>query len=524
MSDTQETLYFRINGQTPLVQAVGQNLPKGWSLGRISTRRERLVFYDTFEEEALRKGLAVIRKKGVLSIIDLESGLAEAETPLVQTPPSFFASDLPEGMARKKLLQCSTLRAFINRCAIDRFISSWRILNQDDKTVATLDYESLHPSDKTSETVFPHHFSITPLKGYHKELSPMLMALPEPVDAYRIVSVKERFMTIMEAAEPFGKNYSSKLHLQLDARAPINENIRRLLQFTTSVMEANEEGIRKDIDSEFLHDFRVAVRRSRSIIRLLNGAFDPEKTAWALAGLRELGKRTNDLRDSDVYLLRREEYTRLLPPSLQPALDPFFSDLEADKRLHHRQFCRYFTGGEYPDFMTSLKEFIADGTLPGEESAPLAAQPTGEVATRAIRKALKKVLAHGRRAGSETSDTELHELRIDCKKLRYLLEFFASLFAPKATAQAIRQMKALQDNLGNFVDLSVQMEFLQSRLETLPADRGGIGEAAAIGGLLTTLYREREKVREHFHEIFSGFDSDKTGELFDELLTGLAEA
>lgn len=524
MSDTQETLFFRINAEAPLLQAIGQNLPEEWSLGKISTRRERLVFYDTFEEEALRKGLAVMRRKGVLSIIALDSGEVQAETPLAQTPPRFLAADLPEGKARKKLSQCSTLRAFINRCAIDRFISSWRILNEENKTVATLEYESIHPVDKTSETVFPRYYSITPLKGYHKELSPMLMALPEPVDAYRITSIKERFMAIMEAAEPFGKGYSSKLHLQLDARAPIHENVRRLLQFTSSIMEANEEGIRKDIDSEFLHDFRVAVRRSRSILRLLNGVFDPEKTAWALAGLRELGKRTNELRDSDVYLLRRDEYTRLLPPALQQALDPFFSDLEADKRLHHRQFCRYLAGGEYSDFMSSLKEFIADSELPDPESAPLAAQSTGEVATKAIRKALKKVLAHGRRAGSETSDAELHELRIGCKKLRYLLEFFASLFAPKATAQAIRQMKALQDNLGGFVDLSVQMEFLQSRLEALPADRGGIGEAAAIGGLLATLYREREKVREHFHEIFSGFDSDETGALFDELLTELSEA
>jgi CHAD domain-containing protein len=523
MGNTHESLYFRINGETPLVQAVGQNLPSGWSLGNISTRRERLVFYDTFEEDAFRNGLAIIRKKGTLSIIELESGLAEAEIPLSQTPPSFFASDIPEGKARKRLLQCSSLRAFINRCSIDRFISTWRILDLKEKTVATLDYESIHPTDKTSQSVFPRYYSITPLKGYHKELSPMLMALPEPVDAYRIVSFKERLMGIMEVAETFGKGYSSKLHLQLDAAIPIHENVRRLLQFTISIMQANEEGIRKDIDSEFLHDFRVAIRRSRSILRLLNGVFDPEKTAWALAGLRELGKRTNDLRDSDVYLLRREEYTLLLPPSLQPTLNPFFSDLEAEKRLHHRQFSRYLAGGEYSDFMTSLKEFIAETELPDPEAAPLATVPTGSVAVRAVRKALKKVLAHGRRAGSETSNAELHELRIDCKKLRYLLEFFSSLFPPKATSQVIRQMKALQDNLGTFVDLSVQMDFLQSRLEAIPADRGGIGEAAAIGGLLTSLYREREKVREHFHEIFSGFDNNETGELFDELLTGLAE-
>ncbi|MBN1928942.1 MAG: CHAD domain-containing protein [Chlorobiaceae bacterium] len=524
MSTAPESLYFRVGGDDPLDQTVGQNLPQGWKIAKVSTRRERQIFYDTFEEEAFRNGFAVVRRKGRLLVIELDTGQTLADTPFAGSPPSFFADALPEGKVQKLLAGCSQLRAFISRCAIDHFISLWRVLDEDDKTVAKIEYESIHPADKTAGTVFPRHYSITPLRGYHKELSQILLALPEPVDAYRIVSFRERFLTIMEAAEPFGRGYSSKLHLQLDPKAPVHENILRLLRFTASVMEQNEEGIRKDIDSEFLHDYRVAVRRSRSIIKLLNGAFTPEKTAWAMAGLRELGKRTNELRDSDVYLLRRSEYTSLLPPRLQPALKPFFSDIEAAKRLHHKQFCRYLTSREYLDFMTSWKAFIDSGELPDAELAPLAVQPTSAVAARAIKKALKKVLVHGRRTGDQTSDAELHELRIDCKKLRYLLEFFSSLFPPKAAAQVLRQMKALQDNLGTFVDLSVQMTFLQSRLEEIPADRGGIEEAAAIGGLLTSLYSERERVREHFHEIFSGFDNDRTGELFDELLNGLAEA
>ncbi|NTU53022.1 MAG: CHAD domain-containing protein [Chlorobiaceae bacterium] len=521
MSNPPETLFFRINGDAPMIQAVGKHLPDGWSISRISTRRERLVFYDTFEEEAFRNGLMIMRKKGVLSIIELENGIVEAETALSQTPPSFLASDLPEGKARKKLQQCSEIRAFINRCPVDRFLSSWRIFDDNDKTVGTLDYESIHSSDKTTPGSFPCYYSITPLKGYHKALSSLLLALPEPVDAYRIASFRERFMAIMEAAAPPGQGYSSKLHLQLDAEAPIHQSIRRLLQFATSIMLVNETGIRKDIDSEFLHDYRVAIRRGRSILRQLNGVFDPEKTAWALAGLRELGKRTNQLRDSDVYLLRRQEYTDLLPLSLRSALDPFFNDLEAEKRLHHKQFCRYLSGRDYLDFMTSWQEFIADETIPEEESAPLASRPTAKVAAKALRKAMKRVHVHGRRIGSESSDAELHELRIDCKKLRYLLEFFSSLFQPKTSTEVLRQMKALQDNLGTFVDLSVQMEFLQHRLATIPSERGGIGEAAALGGLLTSLSRKREKVREHFQVIFSGFDSDETGTLFNELLTGL---
>ena len=34
-------------------------------------------------------------------------------------------------------------------------------------------------------------------------------------------------------------------------------------------MEANVEGIIADIDTEYLHNFRVAVRRTRSVLKLL---------------------------------------------------------------------------------------------------------------------------------------------------------------------------------------------------------------------------------------------------------------
>jgi CHAD domain-containing protein len=50
----------------------------------------------------------------------------------------------------------------------------------------------------------------------------------------------------------------------------------------------------------------------------------------------------------------------------------------------------------------------------------------------------------------------LHRLRIDCKKLRYLLEFFISLYKADDTARIIKPLKRLQDNLGTFNDLDVQ--------------------------------------------------------------------
>ena len=65
-------------------------------------------------------------------------------------------------------------------------------------------------------------------------------------------------------------------------------------------------------------------------------------------------------------------------------------------------------------------------------------------------------------AGYEASTPAeaLHALRIDCKKLRYLLEFFSGILGKQATARLIVGMKQLQDNLGTFNDLSVQQEKL----------------------------------------------------------------
>jgi CHAD domain-containing protein len=521
MSSLPETLYFKVGENSSHDHPDGNSLPSGWSLKKISSSRERQVFYDTFEEQAFHKGLIVLRKKGNICLIDLDTGIVQAEACLQGTPASFFPAVLPDCKARKMLVQCSNIRAFIRTCSIDVFVITWRVLDENKKTVAILNSESMQVIDSKTQESFARFYAITPLKGYHRELSKILKALPEEVDAYRITGVRERFLLIMEEAGPASRSYSSKLYMQLDPEASIHENVRRLLQFTNSIMQVNEPGIRNDTDSEFLHDYRVAVRRTRSILRLLNGVFDPHLTAWFLTGLRELGKRSNELRDCDVYLMRKAEYSELLPPTLRSSLTPFFSDIEAARRLKLRQFCRYLSSQEYIGFMESWNNFVRQDELPNQELAPKSALSTRVVAVNSIRKAWKKVIVHGRRIGAEANDDELHALRIDCKKLRYLLEFFSSLFHQKTAGRLVRHLKELQENLGTFVDLTVQLRFLHNRIESLRLGEGKTDEAAAIGGLITSLYREREKARENFRETFTGFDNEETGSLFDELVNSL---
>jgi CHAD domain-containing protein len=64
---------------------------------------------------------------------------------------------------------------------------------------------------------------------------------------------------------------SAKPDLQLQPSMPAGEAARRILQNQLEAMEANEEGTCAARDPEFLHDFRVAVRRTRSALSQIKG-------------------------------------------------------------------------------------------------------------------------------------------------------------------------------------------------------------------------------------------------------------
>jgi len=82
----------------------------------------------------------------------------------------------------------------------------------------------------------------------------------------------------------------------------------------------------------------------------------------------------------------------------------------------------------------------------------------------------------------------------------------------------VRQLKELQENLGDFVDFSVQLHFLREHLTALPPDKENILLAASMGALVATIFQKQEEARGKFHKTFEAFDHEKTAQLFDDLL------
>ena len=77
--------------------------------------------------------------------------------------------------------------------------------------------------------------------------------------------------------------------------------------------------------------------------------------------------------------------------------------------------------------------------------------------------------------------TELHDMRIACKRLRYLLEIFAIAFEDDLEP-FIDEVKGLQDLLGDIHDCDVQIPMLEDHLAWLDGARGRRGPPAGGHG------------------------------------------
>ena len=144
--------------------------------------------------------------------------------------------------------------------------------------------------------------------------------------------------------------------------------------------------------------------------------------------------------------------------------------------------------------------------------------PVFELASKRIYKQYIDVVKAGNRYFEDRDDEKLHKLRIQCKKLRYLIQFFANLFPQKKISILAGQLKKLQDILGNHNDLSVQVNYLFKVAEEMPANLSQLNKTLiAIGSLIGKLETKRLSVKKSFAEAFTLFSSSQNQKLFRDL-------
>jgi CHAD domain-containing protein len=318
----------------------------------------------------------------------------------------------------------------------------------------------------------------------------------------------------LSGAVPGGISSKIQLPLRPDQRADSAAAavLRRLLE----VMQANLPGTLEDIDSEFLHDFRVSVRRSRSVQRELKRAFPPEPLARFRAEFKWLQQVTGDARDLDVYVLEFEAFRGLVPAAMRSDLDPLLAVLRARRRRAHRAMEKALRSPRAAALQVEWSAFL-DQLEGAEEGGEDAARPIAEVAGKRIRKVYGHMRGMGEAIDAQSPAEAYHDLRKKGKELRYLLELFgAPLYPDQVVKPMIKTLKALQDVLGRHQDREVQRATLHALGPEVARRAGGADALMAMGALVQRLGEDELTARQAFAERFGAFTSKAQRKLVKE--------
>lgn len=282
------------------------------------------------------------------------------------------------------------------------------------------------------------------------------------------------------------------------------------------IMRANEAGIIADHDTEFLHDYRIQLRKIRSVLSLFKGVYDQSQTADLKTRFSALAAPTGRLRDLDVYLLERDSYHDFLPESLHGGLDALLDLISAERAAKQEKLSRHLRSAAYKREVNRLsKLFKQRKDLVG---GPNAGQSAHDYACERIWQHYRKVHKAALLIGPDTPDEQVHDLRIRCKKLRYLIEFFSPVFSKPALNKLLKPLKRLQDNLGLFNDYSVQQESLHAFLQkTGGKDGPDLAIAQSVGALIAVLHGRQLEERTKALASLARFNRPDVQQTFSDL-------
>ncbi len=464
-----------------------------------SVRHEsiRVAYHDTFDWRLHAAGLFLEQQGPVVVLGELKTGRVMARQKLTARPWPRQPGAWPAGPVQRRLVAAAGGRALLPvarcacrllRCRLDSAAPGMSVRATYGRVVlpSAPGFAFLRVEDASR-----------PGGGARQAVALLGEVGWAPEDRPRHV-----LLHALQRAGRVPGDYSPLVEEQLDPAMPAPAAVRQVLGRLFDVVRRNEPGVRAHWDPEFLHEYRIAVRKSRSLVAQLRDVFPARPAEAFRRQLAELGDLTNRARDLDVYLLREAEYRRLVPPALRPGLDAFFTHLRRAWRAEQRRLAAAMAGQPYHAVLAAWQDFLAGRNGAGG-TAPAATEPIFSVAGRHILKAYARVVRTGRALDETASDHELHGLRIQCKKLRYLLELFVSLYPRRRAGRLVDDLRRLQACLGMYNDLRVQQEFLVAYLSGNVHRKRFMQTAAAIGALIARIHAQQQGLRRQFGAAFA---------------------
>jgi CHAD domain-containing protein len=250
------------------------------------------------------------------------------------------------------------------------------------------------------------------------------------------------------------------------------------------------------VDPEGVHQMRVATRRLRAIMKAFRSMLGDEVVSRFNAELRWLARNLGHARDADVT-------ERDAGEPLQTGAGHYQRFLAQETVSAYEQLVEVLLGERCAALEDELSRFVSAGPTPAmrEQFGGLS---IAECARQFIQTDLQKLLVHGDAIDADAAATQLHKLRIEAKRFRYLLDFFSTV-QPEQWLQLTEAVKKLQDVLGEHQDAVTAQARIADYAASLTDDGDDRAELLSAARLMRAETQRIAATRQQFAETWSEF-------------------
>lgn len=243
---------------------------------------------------------------------------------------------------------------------------------------------------------------------------------------------------------------------------------------------ALERGVLLGADPEFLHQYRVLLRRSRAIVELLADTLGKAHWKEPRRMLRRHARATSALRDLDVMLSQVRRWGARSRRGRLARATGLEAYLMEQRQREHRKLCkRIRSQGYVRDFRQWRKQL---------ESGHLRASAR-DLDKGGIRRELdRRITRHNRqlrRLSADAPDADFHRVRKTLKRIRYIADLYA-----EAGGAFIKDLKRRQALFGEFQDLHMEADMLRRFVEHRGESAGQL-----LGAMISDLEVRKAGVR-----------------------------
>lgn len=292
---------------------------------------------------------------------------------------------------------------------------------------------------------------------------------------------------------------------------------RKVLLAETVKMLKHEQGSRTGEDIEDVHDMRVATRRMRSALRLLEPYFKQKAITSLDRNLRKLARLLGGVRDLDVMIEDLRQGITAMPDHTE-GLEKAIAFLDARRRKARSALNRFFDRGGYRKFVEDYAAFLTSPGKGAREAEVVQPVKLRHVLPTMVYHHLGAVRAYGD-VIEEADMPTLHALRIEFKRLRYVISLFGEVLGA-GVEEFVTELKAIQDHLGRLNDLAIARDHLANLLDEFDGDDDA-PVRAALNAYLSAIDAQTDGLRSGVNPVWTRFNTKKVQRLLAMAVAGL---